>query len=216
MLKFYNIPVSSYGCKIRVLLAHKRIQHETILPPDGYGSSAYRKIIPAGTVPAIDHGGFRLADSEAIAEYLDELITDPPMLPQNIMERAQAREISRFHDTRLEPLLRAYFGQVSPTTRDKTFVSENAKLLQQRLEQLEQMVSPKPLLFGTMLTIADCSFVASFAILRLLQEIIDFDLSVPGKLSIYEAALAAHPSALNAREDYISALDQWATAKLSS
>ena len=43
-----------------------------------------------------------------------------------------------------------------------------------------------------------------------------FDLSVPGKLSIYETALAAHPSALNAREDYISALDQWAASKLSS
>ena len=43
-------------------------------PPDGYGSEVYRAIIPAGTIPAIDQDGFRLADSEAIAEYLDETV----------------------------------------------------------------------------------------------------------------------------------------------
>ena len=216
MLKFYNVPVSSYGCKIRILLAHKNIDSETLGPPDGYGSPAYCKIIPAGTVPAIDHDGFRLADSEAIAEYLNELVPEPQMLPSDIGDRARAREISRFHDTRLEPLLRAYFSQVSPATRDAKFVSENAALLQKRFDQLAKMVTPQPLLFGPMLTIADCSFVASFAICRLLQDILGFDLELPRKLTVYESALAAHSSVFESREAYIAALDQWAENKLSS
>jgi len=216
MITLYNVPVSSYGCKIRILLTHKNMPSETIAPPDGYGSPAYCKIIPAGTVPAIDHDGFRLSDSEAIAEYLNELSPSPPMLPANIQERAHAREISRFHDTRLEPVLRAYFGQVAPASRNPEFIAENAALLQKRLDQLAQMFTPQPLLFGTDLTIPDCSFVASFAIFRVLDEILNFDITMPDKLVVYEAALAAHPSVIEARDDYYDALDLWAKAKLSA
>ena len=68
MITLYNVPVSSYGSKIRIILDHKQLDWTEIPPPDGYGSAAYKAIIPAGTVPAIDHDGFHLADSEAIAE----------------------------------------------------------------------------------------------------------------------------------------------------
>ena len=53
MITLYNVPVSSYGSKIRIILDHKKCDWTETLPPDGYGSSAYKSIIPAGTVPAI-------------------------------------------------------------------------------------------------------------------------------------------------------------------
>jgi len=58
--------------------------------------------------------GFVLADSEAIAEYLNEVFEEPQMLPGDAKERARARERSRFHDTRLEPEVRAMFSQIAP------------------------------------------------------------------------------------------------------
>lgn len=216
MITLYNVPVSSYGCKIRILLVHKSIAHETIAPPDGYGSDAYCAIVPAGTVPAIDHDGFILSDSEAIAEYLNELYPDPPMWPDAVTDRARAREISRFHDTRIEPLLRGFFGQVAPASRDQTFIAENAALLQRRFTQLDEIVTPKPLLCGDQLTIADCSFVASFAILNILRDVIGFECALPRSLSIYESALAAHPSISAARAEYIDTLSAWAETKINS
>ena len=216
MITLYNVPVSSYGCKIRILLTHKQLASTTVAPPDGYGSAAYRQIIPAGTVPAIDHDGFRLSDSEAIAEYLNEMAPHPAMLPDTVAARARAREISRFHDTRLEPVLRGFFGQVAPTTRDARFIADNAALLQQRLDQLAIIATPSPLLCGDMLSIADCSFVASFAILRVLEPILALGVTVPEKLCVYEAALSAHPSVIAAQADYYDALDSWAKAKLSA
>lgn len=216
MITLYNVPVSSYGCKIRILLVHKSIAHETIAPPDGYGSDAYCAIVPAGTVPAIDHDGFILSDSEAIAEYLNELYPDPPMWPDAVTDRARAREISRFHDTRIEPLLRGFFGQVAPASRDQTFIAENAALLQRRFTQLDEIVTPKPLLCGDQLTIADCSFVASFAILNILRDVIGFECDLPRSLSIYESALAAHPSISAARAEYIDTLSAWAETKINS
>ena len=115
--------------------------------------------------PALVHDGFTLGESDAIAEYLNELAPEPAMLPEAIKERAMARALSRFHDTRIEPLLRAYFGQVVPAKRDADFIAENAALLQRRFQQLAEIRTPSPLLTGTDLGLADCGFAPSFAIL---------------------------------------------------
>jgi glutathione S-transferase len=212
-ITLYNVAVSSYGAKVRIILRHKGLAWTDIPPPDGYGSDAFRQIVPAGTVPAIIHDGLTLADSEAIAEYLDETFPAPPMMPQDIAARARARELSRFHDTRLEPVLRAYFGQVAPAGRDAAFIAENARLLQSRVDQLAVMARPAPLLTGTELAIADCGFVASFAILDLLTECLDLPVRLPDSLIDYAAALAAQPSVADEDARYRAALHDWAAAK---
>ena len=212
-ITLYNVAVSSYGAKVRIILHHKSLEWTETPPPNGYGSEAYRRIVPAGTVPAIIHDGLTLADSEAIAEYLDERFPAPAMMPADITARARARELSRFHDTRLEPVLRSYFGQVAPDGRDPGFIAENARLLQARLDQLAIMASPAPLLTGRDLAIADCGFVASFAILDLLKEYLDLPATLPDSLAGYAAALASHPSVSAEDSRYRDALRDWAAAK---
>ena len=215
MITLYNVPVSSYGAKVRIILAHKRIEWTELAPPDGYGSAAYRAVIPSGTVPAIIDGDLKLADSEAIAEYLDEHVPTPPMMPANPEARARAREISRFHDTRLEPVVRGYFGQVAPATRDADYIATNARLLQDRLKQLAIIASPAPLMTGPDLAIADCGFVASFGIIALLQNVLDLPVTLPEPVAAYAAALAAHPSVAPEDARYRAVLAQWAEAKLN-
>ena len=212
-ITLYNVAVSSYGAKVRIILGHKALTWTDKLPPDGYGSDAYRRIVAAGTVPAIIHYGLTLADSEAIAEYLDETFPTPPMMPDDIAARARARELSRFHDTRLEPVLRSYFGQVAPDGRDPGFIADNARLLQSRLDQLAVIARPSPLLTGATLAIADCGFVASFAIFDLLKECLDLPVTMPGGLAEYADALAAHPSVADEDTRYRAALRDWAAAK---
>ena len=70
MLTIYSVPVAVYAAKLRILLRHKGIPFEQLTPPGGYGSDAYRAIVPSGNIPAMIHNGFMLSDSEAIAEYL--------------------------------------------------------------------------------------------------------------------------------------------------
>ncbi|MEO1115842.1 MAG: glutathione S-transferase N-terminal domain-containing protein, partial [Pseudomonadota bacterium] len=98
MMKLYAIPVSLYCAKLRIVLRHKNLTWEEVTPPGGYGSETYKDLVPGGSLPALDHDGHLLSDSEAIAEYLNELQPEPDMLPGDILERARLRERSRFHD----------------------------------------------------------------------------------------------------------------------
>ncbi|MDB4852574.1 glutathione S-transferase family protein [Alphaproteobacteria bacterium] len=216
MLILYDLPISSYGCKTRILLRHKNLSWHSVAPPDGYGSAAYCQIVPAGTIPALDDNGFIICDSEAIAEYINEIQPDPAMLPADSRARATARALSRFHDSRIEPLLRAYFGQVAPANHDADFIRENASLLQKRMQQLAQMVTPHPFLCGDILSLADCGFAPSFAILNRLQAILGFVVDLPDSLRAYEAALADHPSVTDELQGYFDALDGWTEDKLKS
>ena len=190
MILLYDLPISSYGCKTRILLRHKNLQWQSVAPPDGYGSPAYCQIIPAGTIPALDDDGFKLCDSEAIAEYINEIAPTPAMLPVGAKDRATARSLSRFHDSRIEPVLRAYFGQVAPANRDAGFIQDNANLLQTRFDQLAKMVTPAPFLCGNTLGLADCGFVPSFAVFPTAAQVgdsIDPAHFQPGELGHREA-----------------------------
>ena len=213
MITLYNVPVSSYGSKVIILLRHKGLAWTELPPPGGYGSPDYRAIIPSGTVPAIQHDGISLADSEAIAEYLNELYPTPAMLPSDMVARAQAREISRFHDTRLEPVLRNFFGQVAPDQRSPEFIVAQTALLQDRLDQLAIIARPAPFMSGDALGLADCGFAASFAILDLLQKVAELDVTLPTPLAAYHEALNAHPSVHDEVVRYRAALADWARTK---
>ena len=213
MLFLYDLAVSSYSCKTRILLRHKGLKWTTLSPPDGYGSSAYCKLVPSGTIPALVHDGFTLAESDAIAEYINDLHPQPAMLPEDIQNRATIRALSRFHDTRIEPVLRAYFAQVTPAIRSANFITQNAKLLQKRFNQFSQMIVPSPLLMGNQLSLADCGFAPSFAILRCLQGLLGFNFALPTPLGAYERALVAHSSVCGEYNDYVATLEKWAATK---
>ena len=216
MMILYDLPISSYGCKTRILLRHKNLKWQSIAPPDGYGSKAYCEIIPAGTIPALDDDGFKLCDSEAIAEYINEIAPTPAMLPVDAKDRARARALSRFHDSRIEPVLRAYFGQVDPVNRDAGFIQNNTNLLQTRFEQLVEMVTPAPFLCGNTLSLADCGFVPSFALLSRLQPLLGFSIDLDGSLRAYETALANHPSVTDELLSYYEAVDSWIKTKMNT
>ena len=71
--RLYATPVSVYSCKVRLALVLKDLEWTEMAPWGGYGSAAYQAIVAQGTVPALVHNGFILAESDAIIEYLDDI-----------------------------------------------------------------------------------------------------------------------------------------------
>jgi glutathione S-transferase/maleylpyruvate isomerase len=162
MLTIYTVPVALYCAKLRIMMRHKGVEWQDSPPPGGYGSAEYRAIVPSGNLPAMIHDGFMLADSEAIAEYLEEAFPEIPMMPQGVQLRAKAREQSRLHDTRLEPAVRALYPHVAYATRDPSAIAEGGVQISKHLASLALLLRSSPLPRDELL-LCDCGFAVCFA-----------------------------------------------------
>ncbi|MEP1206239.1 MAG: glutathione S-transferase family protein [Rhizobiaceae bacterium] len=205
MLTLYAVPVSLYCAKLRIVLRHKQLAFEELLPPGGYGSPEYKALVPAGSLPALIHDGLLISDSEAIAEYLNEAFPEPDMLPGSPAERAKLRELSRFHDTRLEPAVRALFPHLSKAKRDDGFVESQWQILLQRLEQIEPLL---PTAQGP-LTLADCGLPITGVWINLLAEQFARDKPIGKPMALYLSGLNDHAAVATELASYGKSLNTW-------
>lgn len=192
MLTIYAVPVSVYNAKLRILLRHKGIAYEELPPPGGYGSAEYKAIVPSGNLPAMIHDGFMLADSEAIAEYLEEAFPNTPMLPDTVQLRAKAREKSRMHDTRLEPAVRGLYPYVDYKTRNVDAIKRQGEAISKALDALALLLATDPL-DTTKLWMCDCGFAVTFAWIKAFEATIGLQVTWPEAVLAYDARLRAHP-----------------------
>ncbi len=194
LITFYTTPVSNFAAKVEIALRLKGVVFAATPPPGGYGSAAYKAIVPAGTIPAIVHDGLVLAESETIVEYLDEAFPEPPLLPEGAAARARCRQLARFHDTRLEPPLRALFPHMAPAGRDPAFVERQLALFRTRLADLAAMATPAPWLAGPALTLADLPYPPTLLMAGLMLEHLGQALELPRSLADWQALATAHPA----------------------
>ena len=213
MLTLYASIESLYCAKLRILLRHKHIDWNEVMPEGGCGSESYRAMIPAGTMPAIDHDGLVLADSEAIAEYLDEIVPQPPMLPESAAARARCRERSRFHDTRLEPELRKLFPWISAKYQGHETVLSQTIALNQRLAEMARLLDTDEHLDTSILTLGDCGFPVTFAWLDRFTEVLDLKIVWPHSVVAYREAVDSHPAVTAELRAYAPAMDEWIASR---
>ena len=212
MLTVYAIPVSLYCAKLRILLRHKKLAWQELPPPGGYGSDEYKKIVASGNLPALLDGELMIADSEAIAEYLNEKFPDAPMLPVEIDKRARVRERSRFHDTRLEPEVRALFAYIAPDSRSSSVVEVQSKAISARLREFSTMhLEPRS---GTreILNLGDCGYPITFAWIDALTQVLGLSVEWPDSVSEYRINLARHRAVAQELHDYAPKLENWLTS----
>ena len=214
-LVHYSVPVSLYCAKTRIMLRHKGLAFRDTVPPGGYGSDAYKEIVPSGNLPAIDDGDILLADSEAIAEYLEERHPEPAMLFGNLQDRARLRERGRFHDTRLEPALRRLFPLVGVPGPDPEQVDLAVVEISARLDQLAVLLglAPGTGTPGARLSLGDCGYPPTFLWIDRLASHFDFTLPLPDVVADYRARLYRHDAVASEMRAYRNNLDPWIDAK---
>lgn len=207
MLQIFSIPHSLYCAKLRILLRHKGLVWEEPPPPGGYGSDEYKTVVPSGNLPALVDGDLVIADSEAIAEYLEEVHPLPTMLPGAAAERAHARGLSRFHDTRLEPALRLLFPYLpGRASAPEGVLTAGADKVSERLAQLARMLGPEA---GSVLTLGDCGYPITFAWLDGMAPRMGFEIEWPDEVVAYRQALVRHPSVADELADYVPKIEDF-------
>jgi len=209
MLTVYTLPISLYCAKLRILLRQKDLDWREVPPPGGYGSDEYKAIVPSGNLPAIIDGDLLIADSEAIAEYLNEKHPDPPMLPIEAAQRARARERSRFHDTRLEPELRKLFPHIASQRRNPALAETQSRKISERLDQFATMLGDSGSKLDGILTLGDCGFPITFTWIEALGPVLGLAVEWPETVVTYRNSLSAHAAVATELAEYRPKLAEW-------
>ncbi len=97
----YGTLRSTNGSKTKVVLEEKGLAYriECVRPGD-----VWKKVPevlarhPLGKVPWIEDGDLTLYDSTVINEYLNDAYPQPPLLPEDPVERARARALENYGD----------------------------------------------------------------------------------------------------------------------
>ena len=99
MLKLVDAPRCPYCARVRIVLAEKGVDHESVVIDLQDRPDWLYELNPAGRVPVIEEDGWALPESAVINEFLEERHPDPPLLPADLAARAAARlRIFRYDD----------------------------------------------------------------------------------------------------------------------
>jgi glutathione S-transferase len=106
VITLYDAGRCPYCARVRIVLAEKGIEYETVeIDLDDRPAWIYDKN-PLGRVPVLEEDTFLLAESAVIDEYLDERYPEPPLWPAD----PAARALGRMLVFRFDELSRPYYA----------------------------------------------------------------------------------------------------------
>lgn len=171
-MELYTYFRSTAAYRVRIALNLKNIEadHKVVhLVKDGgeQHSSSYRRLNPQGRVPTLVDGGMPITQSQAIIEYLDEVHPNPPLLPDDLKDRAWVRSIAGLVACDIHPLnnlsvlkyLQQELGvdEAAKTKWYRHWVAEGFSALE---EMLANDARVGDYCYGSRLTMADIFIVA--------------------------------------------------------
>jgi glutathione S-transferase len=92
MITLYNADRCPYVARVRIMLAEKGLEYETVEIDLSDRPAWYYEKNPTGRVPTIEEdGGPPLPESAVILEFLEERYPEPALLPADPADRAAVR-----------------------------------------------------------------------------------------------------------------------------
>ncbi|MGN6224630.1 glutathione S-transferase family protein [Pseudoxanthomonas sp.] len=161
--------LSPYVRKVLVCLQLKGIAYRIDPFAPFIGDDAFSRLSPLRRIPVLIDGDFVLNDSTVICEYLEDLQPTPALYPAAPRDRARARWLEEFADSRLGEVIiwrmfyqlrvkRYLFGE----TPDEAVVRKaREEELPDALDYLETQLPAEGFLFGDV-GVADVAIAAFF------------------------------------------------------
>ncbi len=209
----YSLPISNYSGKVLHAIRFKDLECEVLPPPGGYGSDEFKKTVASGTIPALDHDGIILSESEVINEYLNEIHLEPNLLPGSLENRASIRMLCRFHDLKLEPIVRSLFPAMSPDKRDSGLVEKRFEDMNQALKYLRNQIRPNPFLMGDSPSLADCAYSHTLMLAQMMWDGLGSPLALGKELEHWQNMMAGLDPVKSVLEPAREATGTWLAGK---
>jgi glutathione S-transferase len=148
VITLYDAARCPYCARVRIVLAEKGIEHETIeIDLDDRPDWIYEKN-STGRVPVVEEEGWVMPESAVIMEYLDERYPDPPLLGDDPADRA----LARLRILRAEDFTRPYYALRRGENYGRALFAEQLGRLDARLQE-------RPWLSGAGYGLADIAYV---------------------------------------------------------
>jgi len=148
VITLYDADRCPYCARVRIVLAEKGIEYETVeIDLDDRPAWIYEKN-PLGRVPILEEDTFVLAESAVIDEYLDDRYPDPPLWPVDPADRA----LGRLLVFRFDQLSKPYYA----VRREEEGARER---LDAALATLDAVLQERKFLSGREFGLADVAYV---------------------------------------------------------
>lgn len=170
MLALYSYWRSSSSYRVRIALNLKLLDYALrplhLLRRGGeQHAAAYRALNPQEMVPLLVDGDFRLAQSLAIFQYLETLVPQPALVPDDAQEAARMWRFCQTIACDIQPLQNTRVLQYLGDTLGLGDAQKSAWLQHwigqglDALEAVQQAQAATPYCFGETPTYADCCLV---------------------------------------------------------
>jgi len=162
-------PMSPYVRKVLVCLELKKLDYEIDPIVPFFGDDAFSRLSPLRRIPVLIDDRTSLCDSTVICQYLEDRHPEPALYPRDVAERARARWLEEFADSRMgDVFIWRLFNQVAIKPRvwneptDQAVVKQTLEVeIPSVLDYLEQELPAQGFLFGEP-GIADISLASFF------------------------------------------------------
>ena len=169
-MKIIGSFVSPYVRKVLACIHLKGLDYEIDPITAFFGNDEFERLSPLRRIPVMIDGDVVIPDSSAICAYLDEAYPGHPLLPDSAKDRAQARWLEEYADTRLGDVFiwglfyqkfvcPIIWGEEGDMARVEKTLRED---MPRELDWLETQLPESGFLFGDRIGLADIAIATFF------------------------------------------------------
>ncbi len=196
----YGFQVSTFVNIVRLVLCEKGVAFQFHDLAGEMGTPSHLALHPFNRVPILEHDGFRVYETSAIAEYVDESFDGPPLRPAGVRPRAKMRQWMSALSSYFYPYIAFHLGHeriIYPAlgiAPDERVVAAALPRIATALEVMErELKEGDGFLVGDKPTLADFFMLPSLTTLSLTPEGPDMLAKTP-RIREWRARMQSLPS----------------------
>ena len=178
MLRLHHVPLCPFCRKIRVALREKGLAAELVEVVPWDRKDEFLLLNPASEAPVLVDDDFVVADSQAIAEYLEEAYPETSLLGRTVEQRAETRRLVAWFDSKFnrevtdllwrEKLLKRLKRSGTPSSEA---LRAGAANIRGHLGYIAWLFEGRRWLAGDSLTLADITAAAHLSVLDYMGDV---------------------------------------------
>ncbi|MGJ4997805.1 glutathione S-transferase family protein [Bradyrhizobium sp. HKCCYLS3077] len=159
----HSVPGSPFGRSVLATLEEKSAPYRLApLGPGDSKSAAHLARHPFGRVPAIEHDGFALYETQAILRYLDRVLPEPALTPADAKRAARMDQVMNISDWYLFQgvcnviIFQRIIGpQFFGTATDQAAIERAMPQARAVIAELSRLLGEQSFMVGEQLSLAD-------------------------------------------------------------